>query len=108
MNASLFEICRCRTPAVHEGKMLSEIPNIDLVCEDETGVAYPLIWTAVSILTLALIAIAIFLVSRRTPISEWKLPKRGGNTVSYKNVVESNNDLVRILTPGDGSDRPEE
>lgn len=38
----------------------------------------------------------------KEPLRHWTLPKRSGDTVSYKNVGDSSsNDLIRILVPED-------
>lgn len=102
-----FSLIRCSSPPQLQGKCLGDIPNVELRCEDNNWAIYPIVWSAIGVLIVALIAMIAFVIAKR-PISQWKLPKRGGNTVSYKNVVESNNDLIRILTPGETSDRAEE
>jgi len=65
------------------------------------------VWTCASILIVGLIVSAIVLLVKR-PIGQWNLKGRSRDTVTYKNVVESNNDLVRILAVSDTHDRNEE
>lgn len=48
------------------------------------------------------------LVFLKRPISQWSFKGRNGDTVTYKNVVESNNDLVRILAVSEAHERNEE
>jgi hypothetical protein len=64
-------------------------------------------WTCLSILIVGLIVSTIVLLVKR-PISQWNFKGRSRDTVTYKNVVESNNDLVRILAVSDTHDRNEE
>lgn len=98
---------RCRTPERHVDKLLSEIPNYELRCEYASSVYYPALWTSISILLVALVLIATFFLLRR-PFARWDITRRNRDTVTYTNVVESSNDLVRILAVGETLDRNEE
>lgn len=44
----------------------------------------------------------------KRPISQWSFKGKNGDTVTYKNVIESNNDLVRILAVSETHERNEE
>ncbi|KAL6265315.1 hypothetical protein P5V15_002095 [Pogonomyrmex californicus] len=98
---------RCHTPDRHRAKLLAEIPSYELQCEYDSPVIYPVLWTGLSILIVALI-VATVLVLLKRPISQWSFKGRNGDTVTYKNVVESNNDLVRILAVSETHERNEE
>lgn len=87
---------RCHAPDRHRAKLLAEIPNYELGCEYDSSVIYPILWTGLAILIVAVIVAAVLVLLKR-PISQWSFKGRNGDTVTYKNVVESNNDLVRIL-----------
>lgn len=52
--------------------------------------------------------VATVLIHLKRPISQWSFKGRNGDTVTYKNVVESNNDLVRILAVSETHERNEE
>ncbi|XP_018368967.1 PREDICTED: vasorin-like [Trachymyrmex cornetzi] len=103
---NLIRDIRCHTPDRHHAKLLAEILNYELQCE-YTSVIYPILWTGLSILIVAMI-VATVLVLLRRPISQWSFKGRNGDTVTYKNVVESNNDLVRILAVSETHERNEE
>ncbi|XP_011646300.1 vasorin [Pogonomyrmex barbatus] len=98
---------RCHTPDRHRAKLLAEIPSYELQCEYDSPIIYPILWTGLSILIVALI-VATVLVLLKRPISQWSFKRRNGDTVTYKNVVESNNDLVRILAVSETHERNEE
>ncbi|XP_020290392.1 leucine-rich repeat neuronal protein 1-like [Pseudomyrmex gracilis] len=98
---------RCYTPDRHHGKLLTEVPNYELQCEYDSSVLYSILWVCLSILLLSLI-IATILFLFRHPTSSWSFKGRNQDSVSYKNVVESNTDLVRILTVSETHDRNEE
>ena len=98
---------RCYAPERHHAKLLAEIPNYELQCEYDSSIFYPILWTCLSLLIVSLI-IAMVLVFLKRPISQWSFKGRNGDTVTYKNVVESNNDLVRILAVSEAHERNEE
>lgn len=104
---NLSQDIRCYTPDRHHDKLLAEIPNYELQCEYDSSILYPILWTCLSLLIVFLI-IAMVLVLFKRPISQWSFKGRNGDTVTYKNVVESNNDLVRILAVSEGHERNEE
>ncbi|XP_011171182.1 vasorin [Solenopsis invicta] len=98
---------RCHTPDQHQAKLLAEIPNYELQCEYDSSVIYPILWTGLAILIVTMI-VTVFLVLLKRPINQWSFKGRNGDTVTYKNVVESNNDLVRILAVSETHERNEE
>ncbi|XP_077277788.1 uncharacterized protein LOC143905970 [Temnothorax americanus] len=98
---------RCHAPDRHHAKLLAEIPSHELQCEYDSSVIYPVLWTGLSILIVAVIIAAVLVLLKR-PISQWSFKGRNGDTVTYKNVVESNNDLVRILAVSETHERNEE
>ncbi|XP_011876275.1 PREDICTED: leucine-rich repeat neuronal protein 1-like [Vollenhovia emeryi] len=98
---------RCLAPDRHHAKLLAEIPSYELQCEYDSSVIYPVLWTGLSILIVAVIVAAVLVLLKR-PISHWGFKGRNGDTVTYKNVVESNNDLVRILAESETHERNEE
>ncbi|KAK0078516.1 hypothetical protein PV325_002399 [Microctonus aethiopoides] len=96
---------KCNSPEEHHGKILAKIPNHELICVEYLTGIYPTIWASITIITLVII-IGIVYLFWKGPLTNWTLPKRGSDTVSYKNVVDSSsNDLIRILVT---EDRPEE
>ncbi|XP_050444768.1 vasorin-like [Cataglyphis hispanica] len=104
---NLSQDIRCYAPDQHHGKLLAEIPNYELECEYDSSILYPILWTCLSLVIVSLI-IATILVFLKRPISHWSFKGRNGDTVTYKNVVESNNDLVRILAVSEAHERNEE
>ncbi|XP_071641582.1 uncharacterized protein [Temnothorax longispinosus] len=98
---------RCHAPDRHHAKLLAEIPSHELQCEYDSSVIYPILWTGLSILIVTVIIAAVLVLFKR-PISQWSFKGRNGDTVTYKNVVESNNDLVRILAVSETHERNEE
>ncbi|XP_014482714.1 PREDICTED: leucine-rich repeat neuronal protein 1-like [Dinoponera quadriceps] len=98
---------RCHAPDQIRGKLLAEIPSYELQCEYDTPIFYPILWTSVSILIVALIFTAVFILLRR-PMGQWSFRGKGRDTVTYTTVVESNNDLVRILAVTENHDRNDE
>lgn len=96
LNKNLSRDIRCYGPDQHHDKLLAEISNYELQCEDDSSILYPILWTCLSLLIVSLI-IAMVLVFLKRPISQWGFKGRNRDTVTYKNVVESNNDLIRIL-----------
>ncbi|XP_032673539.1 leucine-rich repeat neuronal protein 3-like isoform X2 [Odontomachus brunneus] len=97
---------RCHTPDRLYNKLLAEIPSYELQCEHDTPIFYPILWTSVSILIVALILAAVFMLLRR-PMGQWSFRGRDRDTVTYTSVVESNNDLVRILAVTESQDHKE-
>lgn len=103
-----FAVDRCYTPGRLHDKLLAEILSHELQCEYDTPILYPILWTSVSVLIVALILAAVFILLRR-PIGQWNFIKgRGCDTVTYTTVVESNNDLVRILAVTESHERNDE
>ncbi|XP_011302200.1 phospholipase A2 inhibitor isoform X2 [Fopius arisanus] len=100
LSSELSQEIKCNSPEQHEGKLLSQIPNHDLICLEISTTTYTAIWVSMSIIVILLILSAVWLFWRG-PLRHWTLPKRNGDTVSYKNVVESSNDLIRILVTDD-------
>ncbi|XP_029662250.1 vasorin-like isoform X2 [Formica exsecta] len=98
---------RCYAPDQHHGKLLAEIPNYELECEYDSSILYPILWTCLSLIIVFLI-IAMIVVFFKRPISQWSFKGKNGDTVTYKNVIESNNDLVRILAVSEAHERNEE
>ncbi|XP_072755629.1 uncharacterized protein [Anoplolepis gracilipes] len=98
---------RCYTPEQHHGKLLSEIPNYELQCEYDSSILYPILWTCLSLLIASIIIVTVLVFLKR-PINQWSFKGRNGDTVTYKNVIESNNDLVRILAVSETHERNEE
>ncbi|XP_034949054.1 leucine-rich repeat neuronal protein 1-like [Chelonus insularis] len=103
LSSELSAEIRCKSPEEHEGKLLIKIPTHDLKCVEFLSAAYPALWASISILILALILTGIYLFWKG-PLKHWTLPKRGSDSVSYKNVKESSNDLIRILVTDDRAD----
>lgn len=56
---------------------------------------------------VALILAAVFMLLRRS-MGQWSFRGRGRDTVTYTTVVESNNDLVRILAVTESHDHNDE
>lgn len=104
---NIHYIYRCYAPDQHYGKLLAEIPDYELQCEYNSSILYPILWICLSLLIVSLI-IAMVLILLKRPISQFGFKGRNGDTVTYKNVVESNNDLVRILAVSEGHERNEE
>ncbi|GAB1869505.1 Leucine-rich repeat-containing protein 4B [Camponotus japonicus] len=106
LNKNLSRDIRCYAPDQHHDKLLAEIPNYELRCEYESSILYPILWTCLSLfVSLIIVVILVFL---KRPISQWVFKKRNGDTVSYKNVVESNNDLIRILAVSEAHENNEQ
>lgn len=98
---------RCRAPDRHYAKLLAEIPSYELQCEYGSSVIYPILWTGLSVSIVAAIVAAVLILLKR-PISQWSFKGRNGDIVTYKNVVESNNDLDRILAVSEAHEPNEE
>ncbi|OXU24827.1 hypothetical protein TSAR_007593 [Trichomalopsis sarcophagae] len=103
---------RCQRPEQHRGKLLHDVPSAELECEEppEAGldmefagsILYPILWLGLALSILGMLG-AGFVYYSRGCLGQWvrKMRHRGTDTVSYTNVVESNNDLVRILPTGE-------
>ncbi|XP_034171755.1 uncharacterized protein LOC117600430 [Osmia lignaria lignaria] len=98
---------KCSAPDEHRDKLLSEIPNYELECDDQASVFHPVLWACILILVVAIIlAVGFFLLKR--PLGRWDIGRKNRDTVTYKNVDESSNDMVRILAVNDAIERNEE
>lgn len=60
-----------------------------------------------SVLILGMLLFGAFFLLRE-PIAQWTMRGKGRETVAYTNVIESSNDLVRILAQGDNHDNNED
>ncbi|KAK2582318.1 hypothetical protein KPH14_004657 [Odynerus spinipes] len=109
-NNSTRELSRqikCYLPDRHRNKLLHEIPSYDLQCEHMSSVFYPILWTCISLVILAMVLLGVFFVVRKQG-GKWTVRRRNRDTVTYTNVVESSNDLVRILTVSENHERNDE
>ncbi|XP_012135161.2 trophoblast glycoprotein [Megachile rotundata] len=104
---SLSREIKCHTPDRHFDKRLSEIPDYELECDDEASLFQPVLWTCILILLVAIILAMGFFLLRR-PLGRWDIRRKNRDTVTYKNVDESNNDMVRILAVNDAIERNDE
>ncbi|KAF7993452.1 hypothetical protein HCN44_010047 [Aphidius gifuensis] len=91
---------KCKTPDQHTKKILAEIPNHELVCVEISTIGYTAILVSTTIILLVIL-VGGFWIFWKGPLRQWSLPKRGTETVSYKNVVESSNDLISHLIVAD-------
>ncbi|XP_053974784.1 leucine-rich repeat neuronal protein 1-like [Hylaeus volcanicus] len=98
---------KCRTPPRYFKVYLSQIPKYELECETKSSLFYPILWACVLILVVAIVLVAGFFLLKR-PIGHWDIRRKNRDTVTYKNVDESSNDMVRILAVGETGDRNEE
>ncbi|XP_017758676.1 PREDICTED: leucine-rich repeat neuronal protein 1-like [Eufriesea mexicana] len=98
---------RCSSPIQHANKQLSEIPSQELECDDEATSFHPVLWACIFILVVSTVLAVGFFVVRR-PIGHWDIRRKNRDTVTYTNVDESSNDLVRILAVGETVERNEE
>ncbi|CAK9819116.1 Leucine-rich repeat neuronal protein 1 [Anthophora plagiata] len=96
----------CRTPDQHANKKLSTIPNVELVCDDKSSMSQ-LLWLCILTLSVIIIIAAVFFLLRR-PLGHWNIRRKNRDTVTYTNVDETSNDLVRILAVGETVERNEE
>ncbi|KAF3422539.1 hypothetical protein E2986_10352 [Frieseomelitta varia] len=87
---------KCRTPKQHANKQLNEIPSYELECEDDGSMFHPILWASVFILVVAITMAVGFFLLRRS-LGRWDIRRKNRDTVTYTNVDESSNDLVRIL-----------
>lgn len=102
----------CQTPVQHHNKLLHDVPAEELECAEPPvagfavgaagRVLYPLLWLCLGLSSFGLLAVGLVHYSRGC-LGQWvmKMRHRGTDTVSYTNVVESSNDLVRILPGGE-------
>lgn len=97
---------KCRAPDRHKDKLLSEVPSYELQCEYVSSIFYPTLWSCIAILVIAILLIAVFFLRR--PFGHWNVRRRNRDTVTYTNVVESSNDLVRILAISETTEQNEE
>jgi hypothetical protein len=93
------------------------VPSQELECEEPLDgrrgfdaeavgrIFYPILWVCLALLILGLLATGVVYYSRGC-LDQWvmKMRHRGTDTVSYTNVIESSNDLVRILPVGEASE----
>lgn len=93
-------IYRCKTPDQHKKKILAEIPNHELVCLEISTIGYTAILLSTTIILLVIL-VGGFWIFWKGPLRQWSLPKRGTETISYKNVVEPSNDLISHLIVAD-------
>ncbi|XP_015609615.1 phospholipase A2 inhibitor [Cephus cinctus] len=94
---------RCSSPKVHENKQLSSIPSHELQCEFLSSDLYLALWACVLVLILAGILATVFFVARG-PLTQWLLRRKRRDTVTYTNVMESTDNLVRILADDESRD----
>lgn len=104
MNAShdLSKRMKCSSPNPVQNKFLSEIPVDELECEFEGYNFSLIIWVCITSLSLGMLVVgAIFMF--KEPLNNWIIRRKlmSGDSVSYTNVVESSNDLVKILNESD-------
>ncbi|CAL7936555.1 unnamed protein product [Xylocopa violacea] len=93
----------CYTPREIMGKQLSTIPTYELVCEGETSIFRPVLWACILILIVGITLAVGFFVQRR-PLGQWDFIRKNHDTVTYTNVDETSNDMVKILTVGEAAD----
>lgn len=90
-------------PDRHRSKLLKEIPIYELECDSVSSIFYPILWSGITLLIVFVILLSVFFAFKRQD-GKWKMEfirRRNRDTVTYTNVVESSNDLVRILTVND-------
>lgn len=100
-------IFRCSMPDRHRNKLLKEIPIYELECESVSSIFYPILWSGITLLIVFVILLSVFFAVKRQG-GKWTVRRRNRDTVTYTNVVESSNDLVRILTVNDNHERNDE
>ncbi|XP_012175721.2 leucine-rich repeat neuronal protein 1 isoform X3 [Bombus terrestris] len=98
---------QCRTPEQHSNRQLSEIPSHELECEDDATMLHPVLWACIFILVVAIVLATGFFLLRR-PLGHWDIRRKNRDTVTYTNVDESSNDLVRILAANETVERNDE
>ncbi|XP_076676744.1 trophoblast glycoprotein isoform X2 [Andrena cerasifolii] len=104
---SLSRDIKCRTPDRYLNKQLSEIPSSELECETVSSLLYPVLGASVLILVVTImLAVSIFVLRRS--IGHWDIRRKNRDTVTYTNVDESSNDMVRILAVGETVEQHEE
>ncbi|XP_076177266.1 toll-like receptor 2 type-1 [Ptiloglossa arizonensis] len=94
----------CYTPERHLNKQLIDIPLYEIECENESPLFYPILWACILMIIAAMILAVGFFLLRR-PIGHWDIRRKNRDTVTYTNVDESSNDMVRILAVGETVDR---
>ncbi|XP_043476125.1 phospholipase A2 inhibitor-like [Leptopilina heterotoma] len=98
----------CTSPVLVQNKPISEIPVDELRCNTDMYNFTPILWIFIISVSLCLIIVSIILLFRKS-LTNWIIRRRrSGDSVSYTNVVESSNDLVKILNDSDLQDRLEE
>lgn len=76
-------------------------------CETESSLLYPVLGASVLILVVTImLAVSIFVL--RPSIGHWDIRRKNRDTVTYTNVDESSNDMVRILAVGETVEQHEE
>ena len=97
---------RCCSPPAVRNKLLKEIPTEELECEVEGYSLTPILWICVASVSLGLVVVGAIMMFRE-PITQWIIRRRiiSGDSISYTNVVESSNDLVKILSDNECQDR---
>ncbi|KAI4502370.1 hypothetical protein M0802_002282 [Mischocyttarus mexicanus] len=98
---------RCSMPDRHRSKLLKEIPIYELECDSISSIFYPILWTCITLLISLIILLSVFFIVKRQG-GQWTVRRRNRDTVTYTNVVESSNDLVRILNVSDNHERNDE
>ncbi|XP_051171264.1 chaoptin-like isoform X3 [Leptopilina boulardi] len=98
----------CHSPALVQRKLIGEIPVDELQCLSDTYNYAPILWICIVTVGLCLIIVSIILIFRSS-ITNWVIRRKTSrDSVSYTNVVESSNDLVKILNDSDLQERFEE
>ncbi|XP_076236278.1 uncharacterized protein LOC143180437 [Calliopsis andreniformis] len=104
---SLSREIQCSFPNQHNGKRLSEVSSYELECPRNLLLFHPVLWACILILVVSImLALGFFLLRR--PMGHWDIRRKNRETVSYTNVDECSNDMVRILAVGEPADRNEE
>lgn len=116
INSSCYFLYRCQMPLKFNGKLLHELPRDKLECENPVvfssfnivgagRIIYPVLSIMMIMVLVGVAAVGIIYYSRDC-LSQWvmKMRHRRTDTVSYTNVIESTNDLVRILPSSETND----
>ncbi|XP_033215908.1 leucine-rich repeat neuronal protein 2-like isoform X2 [Belonocnema kinseyi] len=106
---NLSNTTKCNSPASVHNKVFSEIPPTELQCQVEGYSFSPILWVCVTSASLGLVVVGSILMFKES-LTHWIIRRRriSGDSVSYTNVIESSNDLVKILTESDVQDRFDE
>ncbi|XP_012277619.1 leucine-rich repeat-containing protein 4 [Orussus abietinus] len=107
LSRDLTREIRCRTPEQHCNKRLIDIPRYELQCEYLSNTFHLALWICILVLILSGALASVFFLTRGT-ICQLIARSKSRDTVAYKNVVESSNDLVRILSVGENPEAAEE